>query len=328
MYDTTNMPDDKTHASSTIEQIRSASRELVRELGFMNLNLAGSDLSPSGVHALLQLQSHEGLSAGQLSEQLLLEKSTVSRLVRALVRRGEIRAVPSSGDRRVKHLDLTDKGSATAARINRFATDQVRSAIAPLDAHAQQAVVGGLQAYATALRASRVGENLPSKENAVRIIAGYQPGLIGKIVTMHAAAYNKLEGFGSDFEAKVAEGLAAFAPRLGKARNQLWTAQSAGYFLGSIAIDGEGLGNDIAHLRWFLVAEEARGTGVGRTLLETAITHCRNEEFAAIKLWTFKGLDAARMLYEGHGFVLTEEYSGNQWGHRRTEQVFVKTLNG
>ncbi|MCY6381071.1 bifunctional helix-turn-helix transcriptional regulator/GNAT family N-acetyltransferase [Hoeflea prorocentri] len=293
----------------------------------MNRNLAGSDLSPSGVHALLLLQSHKGLTAGQLSDQLLLEKSTVSRLVRSLVQRGEITELPSQEDRRIKHLDLTGRGRLTLARINQFAEERVQSAIKVLDTHSRQSIVNGLEAYAQALEASRSGAAGTAASSSLRIVAGYQPGLIGQIVTLHAVTYNKLEGFGLQFEATVSDGLAKFAPRLGNDKNQVWSAWHGEQFVGSIAIDGENLGEGIAHLRWFIVAEDARGTGLGRRLLEAAVTHCRMQEFAEIKLWTFKGLDAARRLYERNGFILTEEYNGDQWGHSLTEQIFVKSMD-
>ena len=38
------------------------------------------------------------------------------------------------------------------------------------------------------------------------------------------------------------------------------------------------------------------------------------------------GLDAARKLYEQHGFVLMEEYPGDQWGKQVLEQKFVRPL--
>jgi hypothetical protein len=47
-------------------------------------------------------------------------------------------------------------------------------------------------------------------------------------------------------------------------------------------------------------------------------------EFNEIHLWTVKGLDVARKLYESHGFKLVEEYSGNQWGVEVIEHKYVR----
>jgi len=43
-------------------------------------------------------------------------------------------------------------------------------------------------------------------------------------------------------------------------------------------------------------------------------------------LWTFQGLDAARRLYEAHGFVLVEQWSGDQWGQAMVEQRFERVI--
>jgi GNAT superfamily N-acetyltransferase len=63
--------------------------------------------------------------------------------------------------------------------------------------------------------------------------------------------------------------------------------------VGSIAIDGEELGNNIAHLRWFIMDEQYKGQGIGRQLLHDAVIFCEKSGFNAIQLWTFKGLYAA-----------------------------------
>lgn len=158
----------------------------------------------------------------------------------------------------------------------------------------------------------------------IRIEEGYAPSLIGRIVEMHALYYSRLVGFGAAFESKVAGGLAAFVPRLNRSNNAIWHLDMDGTIVGSIAIDGEDLGDGTAHLRWFIIDSEARGAGFGQTLMEKAITFCDNRDFQAVHLSTFKGLDAARHLYERNGFVLTSEQAGDQWGAVVLEQTFVR----
>ncbi len=47
-------------------------------------------------------------------------------------------------------------------------------------------------------------------------------------------------------------------------------------------------------------------------------------QFSETYLSAFKGLDAARHLYESFGFRLCEEAQGTQWGTSVTEQRFVR----
>lgn len=291
----------------------------------MGRNLAESDLSASGVHALLEIGGGTDVTAKHLSETLLLEKSTVSRLVRSLVERGEVRETTDAGDARHKRLNLTPKGKETLAAIDRFAIERVTGAISALPHDTRETIARGLSAYAQALSAGRrSGDDTPAPP--IVISAGYAPGLVGHIAKMHGLAYHRLSGFGASFESKVAAGLAEFAPRLDNPVNQIWTANQAGRVLGSIAIDGENLGNNTAHLRWFLVDEAGRGSGTGSCLMQAAMDHCEDEGFGRIQLWTYRGLDTARRLYEKHGFVLTDEYDGNQWGQDVREQVFVRDM--
>lgn len=140
---------------SLVTKIRSASRDLVRELGFMNRTLAGTDLPPSAVHAIIEIGAVDGFSAKDLSEKLLLEKSTVSRLVKSLVERKEVREVRSKNDARSKRLYLTKRGEKALAAITQYAERQVSVAITPLNQRSRQDVLTGLETYSAALRASR-----------------------------------------------------------------------------------------------------------------------------------------------------------------------------
>lgn len=311
-----------------IAPIRQASRRLVRELGFMRGTLAGTDLSPSAAHALVEIGQHGGgLTASGLCELLMLEKSSVSRMLGKLVAGGLLREQASRSDARAKTLALTAAGRKVLAGIDRFATGQVAQALAYLPPAGGQAVAEGLARYADALQAARTGQPpnpLPAAGPAVEIHAGYRPGVIGRVAEMHAAYYGRTAGFGQFFEAQVASGIAAFTGRLEQPGNGLWTAVRAGTIAGHVAIDGQDLGPGKAHLRWFIMDDGLRGSGAGRRLLSEALGHCDRLGFAETHLWTFSGLHAARHLYEAHGFVLAEEKPGGRWGAQVLEQRFVR----
>ncbi len=143
---------------------------------------------------------------------------------------------------------------------------------------------------------------------------------------MHARYYARAAGFGQSFESVVASGLAEFCGRLDNPRNAIWTAMQDQSLVGAVAIDGEDLGPGVAHLRWFIVEDGQRGRGIGKKLLSTAIAFSEASGFSEIDLWTFAGLDAARHLYEAHGFVCVEERPGTQWGAQVNEQRFVRRV--
>lgn len=106
---------------------------------------------------------------------------------------------------------------------------------------------------------------------------------------------------GASSRAGWAAGLADFADRLDSPGNGSWCARWGDRVVGTIAIDGEDLGGGVAHLRWFVVEEGKRGGGLARRLLAEALAFRDGRGFAATRLWTFRGLDAARRLHEEGG---------------------------
>lgn len=300
-----------------VEEIRALSRAMVREWGFMGGAFAGTDLSPSAVHALIEIEKG-GVTARELGARLRLEKSSVSRMLRKLVASGEVEEAAAETDGRVKRLSLTAAGKARVAAIHAFARAQVVDALGRLGDGEDRLVLDGLRLYSRALGV-RAGD-----DDAIEIVPGYRPGLIARITEMHARYYAREHGLGRRFESLVAGGLAEFCGRPDSPRNAVWTVRQGGEIVGSLAIDGEDLGAGIAHLRWFIVDDSVRGSGAGKRLLDTALAFADERGFAETHLLTFAGLDAARHLYESRGFVLDEEHAGRHWGKELVEQSFVR----
>jgi len=160
----------------------------------------------------------------------------------------------------------------------------------------------------------------------VTLLHGYQRALLGRVTTMHAEYYGANYGFGLEFETKVGSEMAEFLTRVSRPQNEVWAAVRQGQIIGSISIGGEDIGNGVAHLRWFVMDEGARGSGAGKRLLKAALAFVDEQGFHETHLWTFKGLDAARRLYEQTGFTLSSEKAGTQWGSEVPEQKFIRTV--
>jgi len=299
-----------------VEELRTVSRAMVRELGFMGGDFAGTDLSPSAVHALIEIEKG-GVTARDLGDLLQLEKSSVSRMLRRLVEAGD---VAEEADGRVKLLSLTRSGKHRVKAIHEFARSQVIDALKRLKPGEERAVLQGMRLYTRALAGPEVAISAPG----IQLVRGYRPGLVARIVEMHINYYSRESGFGQRFESVVATGLAEFCNRLENPQNAIWTARQDGEIVGSVAIDGEDLGDGKAHLRWFIIDDNIRGGGAGKKLLDATMAFVDERGFAETHLWTFSGLNAARHLYETRGFVLKEEWSGAQWGREVLEQRFIR----
>ena len=153
-------------------------------------------------------------------------------------------------------------------------------------------------------------------------IKGYYPGVIGKITELHAVYYHEHWGFDVTFEIQVGGELSHFVQRLDENRDGLWVATIKGDFAGAIAIDGADALGEGARLRWFIVDPQFQGSGIGKNLIGRAIAFCQQKQFPKVFLWTFKGLEDARRLYEFVGFQLGEEKRIDQWGQTILEQKY------
>jgi GNAT superfamily N-acetyltransferase len=155
---------------------------------------------------------------------------------------------------------------------------------------------------------------------------GRVPGAVGLITACHAIYYHEHWGLDLSFEVQVATELSAFLGRFDPSRDGLWLAWSGDVFAGSVAVDGDG--GEGARLRWFITAPAFRGRGIGQSLLQKAVRFSSDAGHDRLFLWTFRGLDRARSLYERAGFRLAREHEVTQWGQQILEQRFDLPLRG
>lgn len=152
---------------------------------------------------------------------------------------------------------------------------------------------------------------------------GYRPGVIAEIVKLHMDYYGPNWNFGTPFECGLATGLGAFLSGYSDTHDLLHCARDeTGSLLAVIAVSGRDSFPAAARLRWFIVADHARGNGLGESLLRTAVAFCRDAGFRSAWLTTFDGLDAARALYLQAGFRLTGEAAIDEWSGGVREQRY------
>jgi GNAT superfamily N-acetyltransferase len=157
-------------------------------------------------------------------------------------------------------------------------------------------------------------------------IKGYYPGVVGKITELHAVYYHENWGFDVTFETQVGRELSDFVRHLDGNRDGLWIAAKNEAFAGAIAIDGADAFGDGARLRWFIVDPRFQGSGIGKNLIIHALAFCKQKGFPKVYLWTFKGLEGARRLYETVDFRLSEQSQIAQWGQTIIEQKYELEL--
>jgi GNAT superfamily N-acetyltransferase len=121
----------------------------------------------------------------------------------------------------------------------------------------------------------------------IAIVTGYRTGAFARCIGLHARFYAAAAGFGQSFETRIAAGLSEFSGRLARPCNRIWLALRGERILGTLVIDGEDLGEGKGHLRWFILADEARGLGIGRLMLGQAVAFCDASTFAETRFLDF-----------------------------------------
>jgi len=160
-------------------------------------------------------------------------------------------------------------------------------------------------------------EGVLTAETTIR--QGLRPGDIGAVARMHGVLYAREHGLDHRIEASVAESMARCADALAASDGAaLWAAERDGAVVGAIGMTGEGEG--VARLRWFLVAPEARGNGIGGRLLHAALGWARAHGYEHVVLFTFGDLVDAARLYARAGFRRVSERVGTEWSEVMVEE--------
>jgi GNAT superfamily N-acetyltransferase len=157
----------------------------------------------------------------------------------------------------------------------------------------------------------------------IRIRNNLKAGDIGYLSYLHGVLYANEFGWDHTFEAYVAGPLAEFA-RSHCSRERIWIVEKDRTVAGSIAIVAAS--TEQAQLRWFLLHPDLRGKGIGRMLMEEAISFSKANGYSMIFLWTTSNLTAAAKIYESFGFQITEETTHEAWGATVTEQRYELSL--
>jgi putative acetyltransferase len=278
-----------------VAPLRVAQRELVRELGLTEGLERELGATLAQCHALVEIDQTDRLSARELASRLVVDASTMSRLVERLVARGWVRQEPDPGDGRRKRLTLTAAGRRQVARAHARANAEAHAALSLLLPAERRTVVEGLRLYAKALRRHRrlrgvdIRSIRPADNAAMRDIivrALVEHGVEGRPNPTYDADLDDLHGY--------------------------YARPGAGYF---VAVDPTVVGGagyaplvaerEACELRKMYVAESLRGCGLGLELLKVCLAAARRDGYRWCYLNTMDRLRSAVRLYESFGFEAT-----------------------
>lgn len=157
----------------------------------------------------------------------------------------------------------------------------------------------------------------------ISIRTALRPGDLGRIISLHGEVYDPMGGYGLQFEAFVGRTIAEFVLD-NDARGQIWLAERGDQLVGCAAIALRG--NNRGQLRWVLVDPAARGRGIGKQMVYSAMDYCREKGCKSVFLNTTDGLPESQTLYEKLGFAITSEVVEELWDGPRPLIIMEMSL--
>lgn len=321
-----------------VQPLRHASRELVRELGFLQPRGADTKLSHSHCHALIEIDARGTVAQAELPALLRLDKSTTSRIIAELESRAWIRARASEEDGRARILTVSSKGRSRLAVVHREANARVDAALSLLKEEDRALVLKGMQLYARALERARRRavysiRPITSRDRAAvaRLIRTVMPELGAngpgfaisdpEVDDMFSAYQGKRAAYWVVSRSKNARGSGTGSRReKGNSKDVATVVVGGGGFAPLANSDDR-----TCELRKMYFLSELRGLGLGQELLTKCIDGARHAGFSRMYLETLGTMTQARALYERNGFLRLERPLGKT-GHFGCDAFYAREL--
>ncbi len=306
-------------SNDMINQLRQNTRSVVRELGLLNDAYFKIGVTLAERHLLIELSTTESPTMGEIAERLLVDKSTVSRLISKATKKGYIKCLQGEGDKRKRFLQLTQKGFQTLRAFEPIAFNQTKEALLTLTDKEIQVVYQGIAFYAQGLKNSRLHEKrAPVQQKSQK-----------KKILKLAEIRNRLHELGyvlKPFEQKDDKSLHKIFQEVVDAGSQFPYEDSSfeGFHrqffqpvgqvyvchtLGGKVIGGfylrpnfPGRSSHIANAA-YMIKEEYRGKGIGSLLIQASLHFAKDLGFQAMQFnMVLSNNRLAIKLYENLGF--------------------------
>ena len=296
--------------------MRAFNRVYTNRLGLLNPHLDGSPFTLSEARILYELAHRSAPTAAEIARALHLDRGQISRTLKRFSDRElvEMREDPAHG--RQQLLSLTATGRASFDALEGKTQQAVSELLTGLPGFRRKRLIAAAETISAIFEAD--------EKPTVRL-RGLAPGDLGRIVERQAILYAQEYGWNQDYEALAARIVADFHQLFDPAREDAWIAEMDDQMVGSIFLV-KGEKPTVAKLRLLYVEPDARGVGVGKTLVEACIRRARNLGYERLDLWTNSVLVAARGIYQKAGFELVDEAPHHSFGHDLIGQTWSLTL--
>jgi DNA-binding MarR family transcriptional regulator/predicted GNAT family N-acyltransferase len=286
-----------------IEGVRRFNRLVTLRAGALDDHFLGRG-RPLGASRVLYEIGADGAELRELKRRLGLDAGYLSRLMATLEREGLVKMGRSAEDRRLRLVTLTAAGRREVREMNRRSDRAAAELLDTFPASQRDQLVTAMAEVHRLLRLAglRIERHAPASRDARRCVARYFAEL------------------GRRFEA-------GFNPDASLPADDQDLIPPAGAFLVG-SIDGEpvacGAVKTIApgmgSLKRMWVADDARGLGIGRRMLEALEAEARTLGLETLRLETNRALAEAISLYRKAGYLEVARFNDDPYAHHWFEK--------
>ena len=289
-----------------LTDVRAFNRFYTSQIGLLEEHFAEGPLSLAEARVLYEIDARAHTTASELIKVLRIDRGYLSRMLRKFTAADLTAMTPTVGDRRSSQIALTTDGDIVVDRLNEKSDEAVERLIYPLSEVQRADLVRAMRTIRALL-----GDDLPASPILLR---PHRLGELGWLIHRQGLLYNQQFGWNAEFEALIARIYHEYEAASATPRKALWVAERNGAVVGSIfVVPSEGRPGT-AQLRMLYVEPDARGLGLGRTLVDQVVKFSKESGYAKVRLWTQSVLESARKIYTAAGFEKVEENAHHSFG--------------
>jgi DNA-binding MarR family transcriptional regulator/L-amino acid N-acyltransferase YncA len=303
-------------SDDAVNQLRQNARTVVRELGLLNDAYFNIGVTLAERHLLIELTTLQSPTMKEIAERLLLDKSTVSRLIAKAVNKGFVKCSPGTSDKRQRLLQITEKGIHTLHAFEPIAFKQTKDALLTLSTQESATVYQGVALYAQGLKNARLKKHGPQQERLLSLSEiTEQLQILGCALSLFSAPdehplyqiFQEVVGTGLQFPYE-SSSLQEFHRQFLQPMNKVYVCRThQGEVIGGFYLKANfpGRSQHIANAAYMLKASY-RGKGIGSLLVQASLQLAHELGFRLMQFnLVFSKNEGAINLYQKLGFTIT-----------------------
>lgn len=321
-----------------IDLLRQNARSVVRELGLLNDAYFDIGVTLAERHLLIELSSGSCPTMGEIAERLLLDKSTVSRLIAKAMKKGYIQCTTDLADKRKRTLHLTELGKQTLHAFEPIAFSQTQNALLTLTEAQIQRVYEGVALYATGLKNSRL-QSAPVPKKSLAPAEVFLEPFLGFTIRPFRQEdeenlyliFQEVVNTGYQFAYESSSMQEFYRQFLSPQSNVYVCCSASNQVIGGFTIrpNFPGRSNHIANAV-YMIQSSYQGQGIGTWLVNMSLEIAKNLGFKAMQFnLVFSQNTKAIKLYEKLGFKTIgtiPDAVHNPDGSYQDAVIFYRTL--